>query len=414
MKLLLINNAHYNRGGADNVYLNTGALLKNKGHEVAYFSTNDQRNHYSIYSDYFIENPNYKHKSIFSKVLSIPRYFYSFKAKKNLNKLINDFKPEIAHIHLLYGGGLTSSILPILKKNRIPIVLTIHDYKLLCPTLTLLTNSIKICEKCAKGNYSHCITNRCNQASVSNKKNIFNSVIFATESWFRDILFHYDKYVTKYIFVSNFSFEIHNKYKQYFKNKSIVLYNFIPLTKHKVEIKNDNYFLFFGRLSHEKGLFSLIEVFMRLENKKLLIVGEGGIYNELNEIISINKLKNIELKGHKSGQELFDLISNAKFVIVPSEWYENNPLSIIESYSQKTPVIASNIGGIPEIVINNHNGFLFEPFSVASLKDTIEMADNISDNDYMRLANNAFEFAKNEFNQESHYIKLMDLYNSII
>ena len=138
MKILLINNVHYNRGGADKVYLNTGKLLEKHGHEVSYFAINYNENLNSEFSKYFVQNPDFKNKTLLSKLSSFPRYYFSTQAQLKLQRLINDHKPEIAHIHLLYGGGLTSSILPILKRNKIPIVITIHDYMLLCPILTLM------------------------------------------------------------------------------------------------------------------------------------------------------------------------------------------------------------------------------------------------------------------------------------
>lgn len=414
MKILLINNVHYNRGGADNVYLNTGKLLKQHGHEIFYFAINHPENLDSKFSLYFVPNPDFKNKSLLSKLFSFFRYFFSREAQHNLQCLINDYKPEIAHIHLLYGGGLTSSILPILKKNKIPIVLTIHDYKLLCPILTLMDNNLNICEKCAKGNYIHCISKCCNQISLSSKRNLFNSVIFATESWFRDILFNYDKYISKYIFVSEFSKAIHTKYKPFLDYKSEMLFNFIDFNDNDIPsfIMGD-YFLYFGRLSGEKGLMTLLETFRSFPQARLFIIGEGSLKNEIKTFISKNSLNNVTLLGYMTGNKLNSYIKNSKFVILPSQWYENNPLSVIESFRFGKPVIGSNIGGIPELIKDGETGMLYESSSIQSLNETLNKAQNIGTEEYARLSQNAYLFACSNFRSEAHYLKLIDVYNSI-
>lgn len=414
MRILLINNCHYRRGGADKVYLNTGKLLEDYGHEVSYFAINHNDNLESEYTKYFISNPDFKNKGLLSKFFSFPRYFYSFEAKHSLKKLIFENKPDIAHIHLLYGGGLTSSILPVLKKNNIPIVLTIHDYKLLCPVLTLMDNSNNICEKCATGNYFHCIFKLCNQITLSTDKNLLNSLIFSFESWFRDLFYHYNRYVSKYIFVSNFSKNIHCKYKSFFEEKAQVIYNFINfsdkiLPNHKI----GEYYLYFGRLSKEKGIITLIEAFKVMQDSKLLIVGNGELFGYIQTNIVENNIQNIILLGYKTGDELKSIILNSKFVILPSIWYENNPLSIIESFRLGKPVLGSSIGGIPELVKEGKTGFLFKPESTESLKQVIVKANSITDDEYTSLSKKSYEFSLKNFNSESHYTSLLKIYQSV-
>lgn len=414
MKILLINNVHYNRGGADKVYLNTGKLLEEHGHEISYFAINHVENFDSEFSKYFIRNPDFKNKTLLSKLYSFPRYYFSTEAQHNLQCLINNYKPEIAHIHLLYGGGLTSSILPVLKKNKIPIILTIHDYKLLCPIFTLLDNNLKICEKCAKGNYIYCIAKRCNQISLSSDKNLFNSIIFATESWFRDILFNPNKFISKYIYVSEFSKIIHNKYKPYLIDKSEMLFNFIDFSDSEIpSFLMGDYFLYFGRLSGEKGILTLLQAFRNYPQARLLIIGEGSLKKEIQAFITSYSLNNITLLGYLTGNKLNSYIKNSKFVILPSQWYENNPLSIIESFRFGKPVIGANIGGIPELIKDGETGILFEPSSLHSLNDALNRAQNIGKEEYAKLSQNAYKFAYNNFHSEAHYLKLIEIYNSI-
>ena len=415
MKILLINNVHYNRGGADKVYLNTGNLLTKKGHDISYFSIMDKNNYNTKYSRYFIDSPNFKNKGFFSKLLTFPRYYFSRQAQIKLQFLIDQEKPEIAHIHLLYGGGLTSSILPILNKNNVKIVLTIHDYKLLCPVLDLTDNNLNICEKCCSGNYMPCILKRCKQKTFDQNIQLFNSIIFATESWFRDWIFNYDSYISKYIFVSEFSRKIHQRNKPFFNGKSEVIFNFIDFDQNEKNFPIlGKYYLFFGRLSKEKGIMTLLEAFKNRQDCHLIIIGEGALKNEIQDFIKVNVLKNVDLLDYMTGNELDSYIKNSKFVIVPSEWYENNPLSIIESFRFGKPVLGANIGGIPELVKVDKTGFLFQPKSVNSLMETIEKVEKIDVSRYNTLSDNAVKFASDHFNSDAHYLNLMNIYNDLL
>ena len=142
MKVLLINNQHYMMGGAHKMYFNTEEILRSNGHEVAFFSTLDNRNIFTPYSKFFIKSIDYKNLSFFNKIMLSFKYLYNKEVKKKLIKLIDEFKPDIAHIHLFYGA-LSISVLNCLKKKNIPIVNTVHDYRILCPANTFLDkNSI--------------------------------------------------------------------------------------------------------------------------------------------------------------------------------------------------------------------------------------------------------------------------------
>lgn len=408
MKILQINNFHYRRGGSEVVYFNTTKLLEKNGHKVAHFSMKSRKNIDSPYSNYFIDFPNYFDSSFVKRLFDAPKYFFLNEAKNNLELLVKNFKPDIAHTHLIYGG-ITSSILPILKKYKIPLIFTIHDYKLLCPVYTFIDNNSKICEKCLKNSYFNCVINRCNRGSSP------VSLITALECLFRDKCFPPEKYVSKFINVSKFSLNKHLE-KNDWNGKMTHLYNFMPNLKEIPRSKKiGTYFLFLGRLSREKGTVTLVNAWSKVNaSTKLKIVGTGPLATELNKKIKINKIENIELIGYKSGKELVELIQNAKFIIVPSEWYENNPMNVIEAYAYGKPVIASNIGGLPEIVIENKTGFLFEPGNEEKLAEIIKNANAINESVYIKMAYNARNFAEKHFSEEKHYHKLLTIYNEAL
>jgi len=410
MKILLINSLHHRRGGADVVYLNTGELLESFGHEIIYFSQSHENNYHCSTEKYFIKKVSFFNNNIFRKLFSIPRFFYSFESYRKLEKLILFSKPSIAHIHL-FKGYLTPSIFRVLKKYNIPTVLTIHDYGYICPHNLLLDGHMLICEKCVNSYSFNCVIHKCNRGSY-----LF-SLLSTFEFIYQKYLFPPKKYLNKIISVSKFSEKLH--IKSVFDTSLMThIYNFSPIVSGDYyscydSYSNEKYFLFFGRLSKEKGIDTLISAWSKRERKTVLkIVGIGSEYNRIKRLSE--EFKNIEVIGFKDGEELKAIIKNSFFVIIPSEWYENNPMTIIESYAYGIPVIGSKIAGIPEIVNDKNTGFLFEMKNSLELSDIIEYVENISNEEYNRMSINAKEFYNKYFHPNKHYIELMNLYTHVI
>jgi glycosyltransferase involved in cell wall biosynthesis len=409
MKILQINNCHYRRGGADVVYLNTGELLEQYGHEVIYFSQKNPQNLPCKDEKYFVEGIDFFQKSFLQKIISIPRFLYSKTVAEKLEILIRERRPDIAHIHT-YKGTLTPSILVILKKYAIPVVFTLHDYGLLCPHNLFLNGKKNVCTKCLESNNPlNCVINKCNRNSV-----IYSS-ISAFEYYFHSIFYPFHNYFSQFISVSQFNYDLHSR-KEKYKNKLNLLYNFFPaINTVPINYKFGDYLLFYGRLSEEKGIITLLKAWKRSNSKSVLkIVGDGPQKEEILQFIKEQQLTNVQYLGFKQKTELVDIISNASFVIISSEWYENNPLTIIESYAYGKPVIASKIGGIPEIVENGKTGYLFESGNVSELVSVIKKGSNLSGKQYLEMSENAGKFAEKHFVAESHYNKLIEIYQANI
>lgn len=404
MKILLINNFHYYKGGSEAVYFNTADILRKHGHEVLFFSFDRKENISCEQSPYFVtENANLpKWKSLFN-------YFYNTEAKRKLSELIKDEKPDIAHIHLFWGG-ISPSILSTLRKNNIPIIHTAHDYRIVCPAYSFKDSFGNTCEACQGKYFYKCTLKRCSKGSLA------QSLIMSLEMYFRNVFFNPAKKLNGIIFVSNFSKSKHMQYAPKLANiESLVLYNYSS----KVDInvmssKHKEYILFMGRLSYEKGIQTLIKAFEQIIDIPLKIAGTGPEEDEIKKYIKQKGLTNIELLGYKSGNNLKQLVSKALFVIVPSECYENNPMTIVEANSSGVPVIGSNTGGIPEIIEDRKSGFLFTPRSVEELASVVRYAQNISEIEYKHMSENALIVAKKKFNEENHYERLISFYDQII
>ncbi|WP_423127240.1 glycosyltransferase [Gaoshiqia sp. Z1-71] len=399
MKILLINNCHYRRGGADVVYFNTAQLLKQYGHEVFFFSTNQAGNEPYEYSEYFASSLNYRELSVIEKIKAIPRFVYNRDAGLNLLNYISKIEPDVVHIHL-FLGGLSTAILKALRTKKIPVVVTVHDYRLICPAYLFLDGKNNICEACKDQFYLRCSIRRCSE------NNLFQSFALSLDAYFRKYMVIPLKYIDQFIFVSNFTKDKHTSFNPGYKQKGEVLYNFVPVLE-KIEPINvpGDYFLFYGRLSREKGIHSLVNAATGTDIS-LKIVGEGPLFRKYKDSSS----HNIKFFGYKSGDELWNLVKMASFIVVPSECYENNPMTILEAYSYGKPVIGSRIGGIPEIIEHGRTGFLFEHGNINQLKEILESARRMSPEQYRIMSENARQFADTYFSPALHYDRLISIY----
>jgi len=403
MKILQINKYHYIKGGSDRVYFNTGDLLSARGHDVKYFSTLHSLNINNSDSEFFVPAVENRNAGFIQKALNTRNYLYDKDVKRNLDRLIDIFRPDIAHLHLFYGG-LSASVLKSLREKGIPVVHTVHDYRMLCPANSFLDSENKICERCRNRYYFQCTLRRCMD------DNLFYSAMLSFEAYMRKYKINPLNYIDHFIFVSRFARDKHIEFNSRYESKSSHLYNFTGFTTDKIIDGSGKTFLYYGRLSKEKGLGTLLDAAARLKID-LTIAGTGPLQNLVIDYSSRNK--NIRFVGFKSGNELIELITNTSFIIVPSEWYENNPMTVIEAYALGKPVIGSRIGGIPEIVRDSETGFLFEPGNSDDLIQIIARASGIQNGDYLKMAENARKFASEFFSPEIHYNKLISIYHSL-
>lgn len=404
MKILLINNFHYRKGGSEAVYFNMARMFVQRGHEVIFFSCTDERNEPSGQSGYFVR-PN----CTLPKIKGGIRYFYNAEAGRNLERLVEAEKPDIAHVHLFWGG-ISPSIFKVLHRHRIPIVHTAHDYRMVCPAYTFRTPDGRVCEECRGRRFYRCVVNRCS------KGRFVQSLIMAAEMYLRNAFMNPARNIDGFIFVSRFAESKHLQYMPALAHaKRLVAYNTVPpLEKRFISDTRGRYFLFFGRLSFEKGVGTLVEAFAGMPDMALKIVGTGPEEETLKRRASGLGAGNIEFVGYRSGDALKEAIRDASFVVVPSEWYENNPMTVIEAYSAGIPVIGARIGGIPEIVEDGSTGYLFEAGDARALSEAVRKAASLTEKEYASMSENAAEFAEKNFNEERNYEKIINLYRSIL
>ncbi len=400
MKILQINKYHYHRGGADNYFFDVTDLLREHGHDVVSFSMRDERNLPSDQSSFFIDGVDFRRPaSLWKKIQLFPRFFWSPEASRKLTAMIQQEKPDLAHIHN-FSHHLTSSILFTLRRHHIPIVVTLHDYKLICPTSFLYDGKLPS-EHCKRHRYYQCVWHRCIQGSF------IGSMIMALESTFNWFLGTYQRTIDVAIAPSLF---LRQKFFDFGSRLSIVhVSNFIPLASLPQPLDEHNAtqetILFVGRLSREKGVSTLLEVARLLPERRFEVIGDGQEREWLQE----HATSNVFFRGSLSRKETWEAIRQARCLVVPSEWYENAPLVIMEAMALGTVVVASRIGGIPELIEDGVSGVLFEP---ANAHDLAEKIQHVFSDTHWRtsLEHAAGEKAQKHYNSENHYTALMEVY----
>ncbi|MBI5971500.1 MAG: glycosyltransferase family 4 protein [Deltaproteobacteria bacterium] len=403
MRVLQVNNHHYLKGGSERVYLETSRLLREKGREVIEFSVADAEIVDTPYREWFAAPVDFFGGGLLERAISSARFVYSREAKRKLEALIERHRPDVAHLHIFYGR-LTSAILPVFKRRGIPVVMTVHEFRMLCPVYLFIDASGEICERCARGSYYHCALKRCNRGGLA------YSALSALECYVRDFFFPYEKYVDRFIMVSGFIEDKHLKYRPALEGKTARIYNFIDAGICAPSHVRGEYYLYAGRLSREKGVMTLLKAWKEFPRRRLKIAGDGPLRDEIVKYTAANNLANVEMCGYLKGRALSETIKGAGFLIVPSECYETFGLSIIEGFALGKPAIASRIGGIPEVVSDGVNGLLFESKNVSSLIEAVGKAERIGAEGYGVMSVEARRCVETRFNKDIYYEKLMDVY----
>ena len=390
MKILLSNKFYYPRGG-DCIYtLNFEQLLMQQGNELAIFAMQHPENLPSRWDKYFPSEVKFSAgMGVFEAVC---RPLGTNEVRTKFNNLLNDFKPDIVHLNNIHSQ-ISPVIAQIAHEKGIKTVWTIHDLKMLCPRYDCMRNGKQICELCFTDK-KHVLKNRCM------KNSLFASMIAYVEAkkWTKEKL---EKYTDVFICPSQF---MANKMIQggFSPNKISVLCNFIDIEKTKKEnYDQEEYYCYIGRLSHEKGIYSLIEAAKQLPYP-LKIIGGGPLAEELRQTV---RNENIELLGYKKWDEINKIVGKARFSVIPSECYENNPLSVIEAQCLGTPVLGANIGGIPELIESGKTGMLFESTNIDDLKNKIEQMFS-ANFDYEQIA----KTSQNRYSAEHYYREIIKIY----
>ncbi len=400
MKLLLANKFFFRNGGSETVMFQERDFLLQSGHEVVDFSMRDDRNFQSNYEKYFVGNRSYAGGRVgkLAKVANAISFIHSPEAVKNIGRLIDDTKPDLVHCHNIYHQ-LTPSIIGAAKKRGVPVVLTLHDYKPVCPTYNRLCNG-EPCSKCLNGDFSQVLRNRCADGSLGKSALLYAEA--SVQQWMRSYE-AVDRFVAPCRFMKD---AIAHRAPG---ERASLLYNGIDVNAIQASDADDGYVLYIGRLVHEKGVQTLLDAQRQSQSKwRLVVAGTGPLENVLKAQYNPSIFV-----GYLAGDALKEMIRRASVIVVPSEWYENCPMSVLEAMAYGKPVVGSRMGGIPELVVDGETGLLFEARNANELSMAIDrlMAEPKLRTGMGRAARRRVEA---HFSLDRHNTGLIDIYQSVL
>lgn len=409
MRILLVNTRHFRSGGDSVFTLNLAELLRNHSHDVAFFAMEDSSNISDPNEDLFVPPIDFRYlnqkKSLGSAFKVLGRVIYYREARTRFSNLLDRVQPDIVHLQSIHGH-ISPSIIFEARKRKLPIVWTLHDYKLICPNTLFINDATgTVCEACGRNAYYQPVLRRCKKGSL------LASSMAALEAYAHQLM-QVRKQVDAFITPSQF---LWNK---------LIDRGFNPLTVHHVphfvphmpEISEDQkhspgYVLFLGRLEAIKGISVLIEASRLVPDISVIVAGplnqeaSGRLLNQFS--------KNAVYVGMKSGDELASLLRGASAVVLPSICYENQPMSILEAFSYGKPVVASDLGGMSELVANEERGLLFQPGSPNALADAMRRIMDYPE-DSRKMGLNGRAFVLEHHTEKHHYELTMALYQQLL
>lgn len=397
MKILLANKFFFRNGGSEVVMFQERDYLVHQGHEVVDFSMHDSRNFDSSHATSFVGQKTYGASGV-GKLRAALTLMHAPEAVRKIGALIEATRPDLVHCHNIYHQ-LTPSIIGAAKARGVPVVLTLHDFKPVCPVYTRLRRG-RPCSDCLDGTFSHVLRHRCAEGSLG------RSALLYAEAMVQRVLRNYEK-VDRFIAPSRFMAE---SVAHRIPAKRIdLLYNGVDLGLAPEDEHDDGYVLYLGRLSHEKGVETLVRAHAAAAGRwPLVVAGTGPLSDSL-----IAQNDNATFVGHLAGEQLRRMLAGAALVVVPSEWYENCPMSVLEAMACGKPVVGSRMGGIPELVTDGETGLLFEAGNAAELGACI---DRLISNPALRqrMGRAARVRAERDFSLERHNAGLMEIYNGLL
>jgi glycosyltransferase involved in cell wall biosynthesis len=399
MKVLLANKFFYDHGGPETVLFATRDLLRRAGHEVVDFAMAGPRNRPSPYASYFAPNVDLQAVRLAPGSLrTAVRFVDSGVAARNMRRLVRDTRPDIAHLHSI-NHQLTPSIIRVLREEGVPVVMTLHDYKLVCPAYTLLADG-RICESCAGGRFYRAFTTSC--------RGRVRSALLAAESYVQHRLRRSYEGVSLFLSPSRF---LARKFEEMgFRRRIEVLPNPSLAGEDATQrAARGSHVLFVGRVVPEKGLRTLCAAAQR-SDARVTVVGDGPQLAELRR--DFGHLANIEFAGRIEPERARTMMCEALAVVAPSEWYENQPMVILEAFAGGTPVIASDLGGNPELVRDGETGLLHLPGDVGDLAGKLAWARE-HPGEMAAMGERARAFAA-QFAPEVYLERLLGIYKHVL
>lgn len=410
MRVALVNYRYFVSGGPERYMFNIKEVLEQHGHEVIPFSIKSSKNVPTPLEEEFLDTVDdqtyfaQSKKTLRVVLKSFTRMFYSFEAKKVFAAFLDKHKPDLVYI-IHFHNKISPSIIDAAKARNIPVIHRISDFQYMCPNALFYNEKKGICEDCLKGHALSCVKNKC----------VMNSTVYSAIKLFakklHDLL-HVTKKIDAFVVPSSFTLQKLNRYGIPME-KLHHIPTFFNLKQENPEVTYEPYFLFVGRLEKQKGLMTLLKAFVKTGySLKIIGFSNDGYEDELKAFLD-GKKHRIEFLGKMSFAEMEPYLKSCLCTLVPSEWYDNFPNVILESFAYKKAVIATDIGSLPELVVDGKTGCLFKYADVDDLALKTELVfDDVSV--AKTMGENAFDAIKEKYSPEAHYAQLVSLFNKVI
>jgi glycosyltransferase involved in cell wall biosynthesis len=401
--LLSINNYYYYRGGAETVFLEQNKMFRQAGWDVVPFAMKSKHDLDSPWSEYFVDSIEFGERYSFpEKLVRVPRVLFSLEARRKLARVIEKSQPDVCHAHNIYHH-ISPSILSLLKQRGIPVVLTLHDLKIACPAYSMLAHD-GICERCRGGRLFNVVLHRCIKGSVT------LSAIALMEAALHRLLRTYSSCVGRFAVPSRFYIK---KLSEWGWPSSMFSHvpNFVDPSCYRPQYEPGKAFLYFGRLSREKGIATLIRA-TALSGSRLLVAGTGPQLEELRALTAALGA-DVTFLGFLTGEALHAAVRSARAVVLPSEWYENAPMTVLEAYALGKPVLGARIGGIPELIYEQETGLGFTSGDIASLSAVLRDFDDRPDVGISDMGRRARQLVEKEYTAEMYRQRVVSIYRQL-
>lgn len=387
LKILLVHNFSQVFNGEDAYVMDQAKLLRRYGHNVILFTKNSKDIISGFITDLKISKGMFINETI----------------AEELRELIIKTKPEIVHIHNIYPL-ITPIVYKVCKLLNVPVIQHIHNYRFFC-SKSILFRDGKICELCIGKMFKYpSILCGCYHSSR------LGSFVFSSSFFIHKLNKIFDS-IDTYIFPSSFTKDYYLKNTDKIKDKAVIIPYFVDQDNKVNDLKiSGDYFLFVGRLSEEKGIMQLLELFVLLPTIKLIVIGDGPLKDKVD---AYSKFKNICIKNFLPRREIFKYMKAALFTIIPSLWFEVLPMVMLESWTNGTPVIVPGFSSFIEAVEDRKTGLFYKQYDFEDLKRKIIYAyENKAE--MIRMGINARKVYEKKYTPEKHYQALMRVYKNAI
>jgi glycosyltransferase involved in cell wall biosynthesis len=415
MRVLQVNKFFYGKGGTERYFFSVSRALERRGHAVVHFSMRHPDNLASPYSDYFVSPREYSNRG--GKFDDIPAglsFIRSREAARNIARLVEKTRPDVAHLHNIYHQ-ITPSILPVLRGAGIPVVMTLHDHKLICPNYSLFDGN-GYCYRCRGGRFHRAAATRCNEGSFA------RSFLLSIEAYWQRLTRVYDG-VRFFISPSRYLRDMFVA-EGYSPDRVVYLPPFVAGEEAAADGGGgavsaavsgdlpDRFILYFGRLGSEKGLFTLLDAVSCLEQVPLVVCGDGPLRESLQVHAAKAAPGRVRFSGHLGASDLEAVIRRAAAVVLPSIAAENAPYTVLEAMAAGVPVIVSKAGGLPELA-EAGGGLVFSAGSAGELAERIrevwanpELAKE--------MGGKGRRFVSEELREDRHIARLESVYGKAV